>query len=256
MGSQEGTVNLECKVIGVPQPTLKWFKDGIELQPGDIHRIISGEDGTCCLGTYTCEAFNCMGSESSSAALLGFEDKVKVDGGKNVPESPIDIMRNPSLSTIQEERSSQISIYESVAENMSLEEEQADISVSIDGREVSLSLYETPDISEAEAKQIAEIYADEISDHLSAHESNHAELPPLRFTRQTSKKGPLLMEAMVIDVENEAFDEYMSMADVGFDDLRTEADVDELSAMEAIVVDEREPLRSDIADIPEMEVWG
>jgi Immunoglobulin I-set domain len=47
-------VNLECKVIGVPQPVLKWFKDGVELKPGDIHRIISGQDGACSLGTYTC----------------------------------------------------------------------------------------------------------------------------------------------------------------------------------------------------------
>lgn len=78
------------------------------------------------------------------------------------------IARNPSLSTINEERSSQISVYESaVSEASGLDEEKADVSVSIDGKEVSLSLYETPDISEAEAKQIAEIYADEISDHLS-----------------------------------------------------------------------------------------
>lgn len=78
------------------------------------------------------------------------------------------IVRNPSLSTINEERSSQISVYESaVSEASGLDEEKADVSVSIDGKEVSLSLYETPDISEAEAKQIAEIYADEISDHLS-----------------------------------------------------------------------------------------
>lgn len=78
------------------------------------------------------------------------------------------IARNPSLSTINEERSSQISVYESaVSEASGLDEEKADVSVSIDGKEVSLSLYETPDISEAEAKQIAEIYAEEISDHLS-----------------------------------------------------------------------------------------
>lgn len=67
---------LVTQVIGVPQPVLKWYKDGVELQPGDIHRIISGEDGTCCLGTYTCEAYNVMGSASSSASLLGFEGKV------------------------------------------------------------------------------------------------------------------------------------------------------------------------------------
>lgn len=51
--SEEGAVNLECKVIGVPQPVLKWYKDGVELKPGDIHRITSGEDGTCCLGQYS-----------------------------------------------------------------------------------------------------------------------------------------------------------------------------------------------------------
>lgn len=44
--SEEGAVNLECKVIGVPQPVLKWYKDGIELKPGDIHRITSGEVST------------------------------------------------------------------------------------------------------------------------------------------------------------------------------------------------------------------
>lgn len=41
--SEEGAVNLECKVIGVPQPVLKWYKDGVELKPGDIHRITSGQ---------------------------------------------------------------------------------------------------------------------------------------------------------------------------------------------------------------------
>lgn len=41
--SDEGAVNLECKVIGVPQPSLKWYKDGKELKPGDIHRIVSGQ---------------------------------------------------------------------------------------------------------------------------------------------------------------------------------------------------------------------
>lgn len=41
--TENGIVNLECKVIGVPQPTLKWFKDGVELNPGDIHKIMSGQ---------------------------------------------------------------------------------------------------------------------------------------------------------------------------------------------------------------------
>ena len=37
---------------------------------------MSGKDGSCCLGTYTCVATNCMGSVTSSAALLGFEARV------------------------------------------------------------------------------------------------------------------------------------------------------------------------------------
>lgn len=84
------------------------------------------------------------------------------------------IARNPSLSTINEERSSQISMYESaMSEASALDDERADVSVSIDGKEISLSLYDTPDISEAEAKQIAELYAEEISDHISGKEILH-----------------------------------------------------------------------------------
>mgnify|MGYP001362036373 CR=1 FL=1 len=77
--TEEGAVNLECKVIGVPQPSLTWYKDGLELKAGDIHRLMSGKDGSCCLGTYTCVANNCMGSVTSSAALLGFEDTEHLD---------------------------------------------------------------------------------------------------------------------------------------------------------------------------------
>lgn len=84
------------------------------------------------------------------------------------------IARNPSLSTINEERSSQISMYESAMSEASVpDDERADVSVSIDGKEISLSLYDTPDISEAEAKQIAEIYADEISDRITGMEITH-----------------------------------------------------------------------------------
>ena len=32
----EGTVSLECKVVGVPTPALKWFKDGVEIRAGEI----------------------------------------------------------------------------------------------------------------------------------------------------------------------------------------------------------------------------
>nr|CAD7199640.1 unnamed protein product [Timema douglasi] len=198
--SEEGAVNLECKVrlknrhidgiesaslpylvIGVPQPVLKWYKDGEELKPGDIHRIISGQDGTCCLGTYTCEAQNCMGVVSSSASLLGFEerrtrkssDPLKLDVSGGVIPGGHTIVRNPSLSTIHEERTSQM--YDTPATERSLTvDERADISFSFDGREVSVSLYETPDLTEEEALQVVEMYADELSENVSAQHSGVA----------------------------------------------------------------------------------
>lgn len=30
--TEQGTVSLECKVVGVPTPMLKWFKDGKEIK--------------------------------------------------------------------------------------------------------------------------------------------------------------------------------------------------------------------------------
>uniref|UniRef100_A0A8D8R2W7 Muscle M-line assembly protein unc-89 n=1 Tax=Cacopsylla melanoneura TaxID=428564 RepID=A0A8D8R2W7_9HEMI len=209
--SEGGAVNLECKVIGVPQPTLKWFKDGRELKAGDIHKIISGEDGTCCLGMYTCEAHNCMGTTTSSAALLGFEDKSqieKVDEGKKSM-----IVKDPSLSTIQEEGTSEI--YDTPMASI----EEREISFSFDGKEVSVSLYETPDLTEEEAIKVVEMYADELSEHIS--EKNMIELPPLRFTKESSRSQNIQMEAVVIDVPHKG-----SIED---DDLRTDAGLDDIS---------------------------
>ncbi|XP_031634642.1 titin-like [Contarinia nasturtii] len=209
--TEEGAVNLECKVIGVPQPVLKWYKDGIELKAGDIHRIISGQDGTCCLGTYTCEAKNCMGIVASSASILGFDDAVKSNSNTNA-----ELQRNHSLSTINEERSSQL--YETPADVT----QKSDVSFSFDGKEVSVSLYETPDLTEEEALQIVEMYADQISEHVTEH--NIVELPPLRFVKETSQSGNLLMEAVIIDVASEYF--------LNEEDMRTEADLDNVSINE------------------------
>ncbi|XP_039287324.1 LOW QUALITY PROTEIN: muscle M-line assembly protein unc-89 [Nilaparvata lugens] len=212
--SEEGAVNLECKVIGVPQPVLKWYKDGKELCPGDIHKIISGEDGTCCLGVYTCEAHNCMGTVSSSASLLGFEQKPQEKASEQAA-SALALTRQPSLSTIQEERSSQM-------HSITIDDRQ-EVSFSFDGKEVSVSLYETPDLTEEEALQVVEMYAEELSEHVSEH--NVVELPPMRFVKETSTSGHILMEAVVIDVSP---DFYASAED----DLRTDADLEEFSISE------------------------
>lgn len=229
--TEGGAVNLECKVIGVPQPVLKWYKDGVELKAGDIHRIISGQDGTCCLGTYTCEARNCMGVVASSANILGYD---AVGGAKATLDHPLtgttstveaaaiaaaaELQRNFSLSTINEERTSQM--YETATcGDMS---EKADLSFSFDGKDVSVSLYETPDLTEEEAMQIVQMYADQISEHIT--EQNIVELPPLRFVKETAQSGNLIMEAIVIDVAPDYFSHE--------DDLRTEAGMDDISIME------------------------
>ena len=127
--TDEGAVNLECKVIGVPQPTLSWFKDGAELKQGDIHRLMSGKDGSCCLGTYTCVANNCMGSVTSSAALLGFEDTEQehaIAHDLQTPDISDGNLKPFSLSTIQEERTSQMMSPEAAATEHTLRQQSLD----------------------------------------------------------------------------------------------------------------------------------
>lgn len=34
--TEQGTVSLECKVIGVPTPFLRWFKDSKEIKAGNL----------------------------------------------------------------------------------------------------------------------------------------------------------------------------------------------------------------------------
>ena len=64
-------------MIGIPQPTLTWFKDDKELRAGDLHQLLAGGEGgsddpkTCVFGKYQCVAENCMGKSTSTATLLG-----------------------------------------------------------------------------------------------------------------------------------------------------------------------------------------
>ncbi|XP_058119420.1 uncharacterized protein LOC131261405 [Anopheles coustani] len=215
---RDGTVNLECKVIGVPQPVLKWYKDGTELKPGDIHRIITGQDGKCCLGTYTCEAVNCMGSVSSTASLHGYDGIA--DEGPLPPEGAAALVKDASLSTIHEERTSQIfdtaASYESAASNG-----RGEISFTFDGKEVSVSLYETPELTNDEALQIVQMFADQLHQNINENE-NVTNMPSLRFVKETSTSGQLVMEALVIDVP------VVEDANLFEDDRRTDFDIDEM----------------------------
>lgn len=102
-----------------------------------------------------------MGVVTSSASLLGVEDKVNV---KEFAKGAV--MHDPSLSTINEERTSQM--YDTPKGDISVSlDDKGEISFSFDGKEVSVSLYETPDLTEEEALQIVEMYAEQLSEHVS-----------------------------------------------------------------------------------------
>ncbi|CAA9996329.1 unnamed protein product [Nesidiocoris tenuis] len=68
-----------------------------------------------------------------------------------------------SLSTIHEERTSQMHD----TDRSTIDDRAEEVSFSFDGKEVSVSLYETPDLTEEEALQIVEMYADQISEHVT-----------------------------------------------------------------------------------------
>merc|ERR1711962_1025896 len=159
-------------------------------------------------------------------------------------------MKPFSLSTIQEERTSQMFSPEAASaqqtetlRQQSLEEDEqrspehsqhslsvgkvddvGDLSISIGNQELTLSLYQTPDLSEKDAKNICEMFADELAESIT--ESKYVELPPLRFMKQTAKASNVNMEAIVIDIDQQGLEEYESLkaALENVDDLKTEAD--------------------------------
>lgn len=65
--SSNGTVALECKVIGVPTPRLLWFKDDKELNAGDSYELKAENNKPTT--TYKCVAINCIGSAMSETVL-------------------------------------------------------------------------------------------------------------------------------------------------------------------------------------------
>ena len=66
--AEDGTVSLECKVIGVPTPTLHWYKDGKKITAGDTFALrANSSDSPSSLGTYSCVAKNCLGQAFSSS---------------------------------------------------------------------------------------------------------------------------------------------------------------------------------------------
>lgn len=68
--TESGTVSLECKVVGVPTPVLKWYKDEKEIKAGDVFALTANPEDPTSLGTYTCEAVNCMGTAFSTSRVI------------------------------------------------------------------------------------------------------------------------------------------------------------------------------------------
>ena len=72
---------LECHVMGIPSPTISWYKDEINIDNSPEY-VITKINGTCCLkikrvnnehsARYTCRANNPGGEASSSARLTVF----------------------------------------------------------------------------------------------------------------------------------------------------------------------------------------
>merc|ERR1711915_186615 len=202
------------------------------------------------------------GSVTSSAALLGFEDtqfeeqeqEHAIAHDLQTPDISDGNLKPFSLSTIQEERTSQMmspeaAITETLRQQSfddqesqkSLEksfvsvgkvDQEGELSLSIGNQEVTLSLYQTPDLSEKDAQNICEMFADEIAESIS--ESNYVELPPLRFTKETAKASNINMEAVIIDIDQQDLQEYesMKMALENIDDLQTECDIEDVSVAE------------------------
>lgn len=53
----------------MPTPVLRWFKDNKEIKAGDVFALTANPDDPTSLGTYTCEAVNCMGIAYSSSKV-------------------------------------------------------------------------------------------------------------------------------------------------------------------------------------------
>lgn len=73
--TEQGTVSLECKVVGVPTPALRWFKDGKEIHAGDVFALTANPNDPTSLGVYVCEAINCMGKAISSSRVHVVDSK-------------------------------------------------------------------------------------------------------------------------------------------------------------------------------------
>ncbi|CAI9600922.1 unnamed protein product, partial [Staurois parvus] len=85
--NSSSTLVLECRVDGIPLPTITWFKNGYEIQPASgitllynenliIERVKKDDEGL-----YTCQAINEMGHANNSAyvTVRGGEERSNIE---------------------------------------------------------------------------------------------------------------------------------------------------------------------------------
>ena len=149
---EDGNVSLECKVIGIPQPTLTWFKDGKELRAGDLHQLTSSGSSSaeaCVFGTYKCLAENCMGGMASDATLVGIDDETTEDSAANAVEA-----------------AEAADVVDDLLEDIDVSAAFATANAS-NGKSVMLSMADVPDISAHDAKKIVEMFAEELAETIT-----------------------------------------------------------------------------------------
>lgn len=56
--------------MGIPTPQLIWYKDNKKIKAGDVFALTANPNDPSSLGTYTCEAVNCMGAAFSTSRVI------------------------------------------------------------------------------------------------------------------------------------------------------------------------------------------
>ena len=152
---EDGNVSLECKVIGIPQPTLTWFKDGKELRAGDLHQLTSSGSSSaeaCVFGTYKCLAENCMGGAASEATLVGIDDETTEESA------------TAAVEAVAEARHE---VVDDLLEDIDVSAAFATANEGANGKSVMLSMADVPDISAHDAKQIVQMFAEELAETIT-----------------------------------------------------------------------------------------
>ena len=138
-------------------------------------------------GTYKCLAENCMGSAASEATLVGIDDETTEESVAATAEAATAAKPDEAADDI--------------LEDIDVSAAFATAASGANGKSVMLSMADVPDISAADAKQIVEMFAEELAETIT--DSNMVELPPLRFVKETSKAEKVNMEAVVIDIDEQ-----------------------------------------------------